>query len=158
MAPGRFRTPYLRNTLWEMGYAVDTVETALPWSQVIDAHAGILQALRTALDGEGERVHAFAHLSHLYPTGASIYATCLFRIAPSAEETIRRWQLLKQAVSHTIVGYGGTISHQHGVGVDHLPYLGAEKGELGLHALHHVFAVFDPAGMMNPGKLVGVQP
>ncbi len=29
----RFRSPYLRNTLWEMGYAVDTVETAVDWSR-----------------------------------------------------------------------------------------------------------------------------
>src|SRR5688500_12887191 len=30
----RFRTPYLRNTLWEMGYGVETVETATSWSRV----------------------------------------------------------------------------------------------------------------------------
>lgn len=30
----RFRTPYLRNTLWERGYAVDTVETAGDWAGI----------------------------------------------------------------------------------------------------------------------------
>ena len=150
----RFLTPYLRNTLWEKGYAVDTLETALPWSSVPGAYDSILQALNTTLDPTGERVHAFAHLSHLYPSGASVYATYLFRIAPTAEETLARWQLLKTAASQAIVAHGGTISHQHGVGVDHLPYLEAEKGALGMQALANLCRIFDPGGMMNPGKLV----
>ncbi len=151
----RFRTPYLRNTLWEHGYAVDTLETALPWAAVPAAHEAILHALRTGLADAGERVHAFAHLSHLYPTGASIYVTYLFRIAATAEATLARWRTLKDAASRVIVAHGGTISHQHGVGSDHQPYLAAEKGELGLAALAGVARTFDPAGIMNPGKLIG---
>ncbi|MGB9586093.1 MAG: FAD-binding oxidoreductase, partial [Anaerolineales bacterium] len=42
----RFLTPYLRNSLWEIGVAVDTLETALPWSQVMAAEEGIIQAIR----------------------------------------------------------------------------------------------------------------
>ena len=37
-----------------------------------------------------------------------------------------------------IVAHGGTISHQHGVGVDHAPYLEAEKGPLGLDLIRAV--------------------
>lgn len=150
----RFRTPYLRNTLWEHGYAVDTLETALPWAAVPAAHAAIVHALRTGLADAGERVHAFAHLSHFYPTGASIYVTYIFRIDSTAEATLARWRTLKDAASQVIVAHGGTISHQHGVGSDHRPYLAAEKGELGLAALAGVAQVFDPAGIMNPGKLI----
>jgi alkyldihydroxyacetonephosphate synthase len=53
---------------------------------------------------------------------------------------------------------GGTISHQHGVGSDHAPYLAAEKGELGISAMRALFAHFDPEHMMNPGKLLPWQP
>jgi len=58
------------------------------------------------------------------------------------------------AASEAIVAHGGTISHQHGVGSDHLPYLPAEKGEAGIAALRALGAHFDPAGIMNPGKLI----
>ncbi|MBX7233742.1 MAG: FAD-binding oxidoreductase [Caldilineales bacterium] len=150
----RFRTPYLRNTLWDYGYAVDTLETALPWSQIEDAQPAVLAALRTGLAASGERVHAFSHLSHFYPSGASLYITYLFRLAPTARETLARWQTLKHAASQEIVRRGGTISHQHGVGVDHLPYLAAEKGELGLTMLSNLARTLDPDGIMNPGKLV----
>ena len=59
----------------------------------------------------------------------------------------------KDAVSRAVVAGGGTISHQHGVGVDHAPYLAAEKGELGLALLRAAARELDPGAMMNPGKL-----
>jgi alkyldihydroxyacetonephosphate synthase len=150
----RFLTPYLRNTLWELGYAVDTLETALPWSALPATVERIQTALRTGLEVGGERVHVFAHLSHIYSHGASFYVTYLFRIAPDPEETLERWQRLKETASQIIVADGGTISHQHGVGTDHLPYLAAEKGELGMEVLEAARRVFDPRGVMNPGKLL----
>jgi alkyldihydroxyacetonephosphate synthase len=149
----RFRTPYLRNTLWEMGYAVDTVETATTWDRTPALKGAVEKVLRTTLEDTGERVHVTTHLSHLYPTGSSVYITFLFRVAPEPEETLRRWRALKAAASEAIVAYGGTISHQHGVGTDHLPYLEAEKGALGMAALRGLAATFDPSGIMNPGKL-----
>src|SRR5205823_14381760 len=75
----RFQTPYLRNTLWNMGYAVDTVETATTWDHVLVLTQAIETALRSALKAEGEEVHAFTHLSHLYPQGSAIYTTYLYR-------------------------------------------------------------------------------
>lgn len=152
---GRFRTPYLRNTLWEAGYAVDTLETATNWDNVPRMVEVIEAALRPGLAEEGERVHVFTHLSHVYPQGASVYTTYLFRRAADPEATLRRWETLKGAASRAIVACGGTISHQHGVGRDHAPYLGAEKGALGLDALAAAIARFDPHGIMNPGVLLG---
>ena len=150
---GRFRTPYLRNTLWELGYAVDTLETATTWDNVPRLLAQIETALRGAPIGDGERVHVFTHLSHVYAQGASIYTTYLFRLAADPDETLARWQALKGAASTAIVAGGGTISHQHGVGRDHAPYLAAEKGALGLSALSAAVRCFDPHGQMNPGVL-----
>lgn len=150
----RFQTPYLRNTLWERGYAIDTLETATTWNRVPTIVNAIESALSVALDEEGERVHVFTHLSHLYPQGSAIYTTYIFRLASDPQETLRRWSALKRAASQAIVEQRGTISHQHGVGLDHLPYLSAEKGELGLGAMQALFARFDPNGMLNPGKLV----
>jgi alkyldihydroxyacetonephosphate synthase len=61
---------------------------------------------------------------------------------------------MKSAVCQAILANNGTISHQHGVGLDHLQYLGAEKGTLGLAAIATLCRHFDPKGIMNPGKLV----
>jgi alkyldihydroxyacetonephosphate synthase len=149
----RFRTPYLRNSLWTSGYALDTLETASNWADVPALLTAIEDALRNGLVDCDERVFVFSHLSHLYPTGSSIYTTYLYRIAPDPQETLRRWDKLKAAASQVIVAGGGTISHQHGVGVDHRSYLPAEKGKLGITAIQTLCAHFDPDGLMNPGKL-----
>ena len=150
----RFLSPYLRNTLWERGVAIDTLETALPWAQVREASRAIPQAIVDAMSKHNEKVLAFSHLSHVYRDGASVYTTFLFRRTADPGELLARWNDMKHHASLTLQKYGGTISHQHGVGMDHAPYLPAEKGALGMDALRAVCRSFDPDGMMNPGKLL----
>jgi alkyldihydroxyacetonephosphate synthase len=150
----RFRNPYLRNNLWEMGYALDTLETAVPWSRVTQTASDIKNAVRYGLRNENERVLVFAHLSHVYNDGASIYVTYAYRRAATPHETLARWEKIKSAASHIIVAQRGTISHQHGVGVDHAPYLIGEKSALGILAIQESLRALDPYGMMNPGKLI----
>jgi alkyldihydroxyacetonephosphate synthase len=154
----RFRAPYLRNTLWEAGYALDTLETALPWSRLPDLASELPDALRGGLAGEGEKALALLHLSHVYPDGASLYLTYLFRLAPDPDRTLERWRRLKGMASRLIAAHGGTISHQHGVGLDHRGYLAAEKGPAGLTLLRAALQALDPQGVMNPGKLLEREP
>jgi alkyldihydroxyacetonephosphate synthase len=150
----RFHTPYLRNTLWQLGYGVDTLETATGWSDIVKMIGEVESAIQSAAATYDEKVHVFTHLSHVYPTGSSIYTTYIFKLAHQPEESLARWHAMKTGASRVIVSLGGTISHHHGVGMDHLPYLPAEKGVLGLAALSALCHQFDPKGIMNPGKLV----
>ncbi|WUR11537.1 FAD-binding oxidoreductase [[Empedobacter] haloabium] len=151
---GRFRNVYLRNAAWQHGYAIDTVETAVDWPRVTATMQAVEAAAAQALAGCGEAVHAYTHLSHLYAQGASVYSTFVYRLAGDFDTDMARWRALKGAVSAAIVANGGTISHQHGVGTDHAPYLAAEKGAEGLAAIRAMLRHFDPDGMLNPGKLV----
>ncbi len=150
----RFRTPYLRNTLWELGYAIDTLETATDWTHVPSLVDAIEAALRQASATFDERLHVFTHLSHLYPYGSSIYATFIFRLDQDPDVTLARWQAMKAAASQAIIAGGGTISHQHGVGRDHAAYLPAEKGSLGIELIQTACRALDPDGVMNPDKLL----
>jgi alkyldihydroxyacetonephosphate synthase len=150
----RFLIPYLRNSLWDAGYCVDTLETCLTWERVSPAMADIEAAIKGAMDARGEKVHVFTHLSHVYKTGSSIYTSFAFLPDKDPEVTLGKWRAMKEAASKAIVLRGGTISHQHGVGADHAPYLEAEKGALAMDAMRRLFARLDPEGRMNPGKLV----
>jgi alkyldihydroxyacetonephosphate synthase len=154
----RFRSADLRDALWEAGYALDTLETAIDWSRLPALAAAVEHALSTGLEDLGERVLAFSHLSHVYPSGSSLYTTYAFRSTADRDETLSRWRRLKDAASRAIVDAGGTISHQHGVGRDHADYLAAEKGELGMAILADVAHRFDPDGIMNPGVLLREEP
>jgi alkyldihydroxyacetonephosphate synthase len=151
---GRFLNPYLRNTLWDLGYAVDTLETALPWSKVPAAATAIKDAIRGALEALNQRVFVFAHLSHVYGDGASIYVTYLWQRSADPDETLAQWKAMKSAASFAIIAHGGTITHQHGVGLDHAAYLKAEKGELGIRMIESIRQSLDPQRILNPGKLI----
>jgi alkyldihydroxyacetonephosphate synthase len=153
-AARRFAGVYLRNGLWDAGYAVETMETACDWSRVDAMIAAIEGAGRAALARDGERVHAYTHLSHVYAQGSSVYSTFVYRIGADYETALARWHGLKDAVSDAIVAEGGTISHQHGVGHDHRRWLGAEKGAVGIAALQAMVAHFDPHGVMAGGHLI----
>jgi alkyldihydroxyacetonephosphate synthase len=150
----RFRSAYLRNTLWDLGYAVDTLETAITWDKVTSTMKAIEKSIQNALTPGDGGVHVFSHLSHVYPSGSSIYTTYLFRLSGTPQDTLDTWQRLKHAASRAIVSAGGTISHQHGVGLDHKKYLINEKGEISVAMLHKLFNHFDPDQRMNPGKMI----
>lgn len=150
----RFAGAYLRNGLWDAGFAVDTMETAVPWSRATATMTAMQQAAHIALDGFDERAIAFAHLSHVYEAGCSVYMTVIWRRGADYATDMARWRGLKRAVSTAIVAHAGTISHQHGVGRDHAPYLAAEKGDTGLALIRAALAELDPQGMMNPHKLL----
>ncbi|MDX1589427.1 MAG: FAD-binding oxidoreductase [Oleiphilaceae bacterium] len=153
-AQKRFTMPYLREELWASGYVVDTLETSTDWDNVDKLMQRVESVLREGLAEEGESVHVFSHLSHLYGQGCSIYTTYVFRNGADYPSTYRRWEGLKAAASEQIVYNRGTISHQHGVGRDHAPYLPVEKGPMGMRAIRTLLREFDPKGQLNPGALV----
>jgi alkyldihydroxyacetonephosphate synthase len=150
----RFQAPYLRNTLWDGGYAADTLETAVTWDRVTSTMNQIEATIRNSLAPWNESVHVFSHLSHVYPSGSSIYTTFVWRLADDAATMLEQWRTIKQAASKAIVKAGGTISHQHGIGLDHRDYLEAEKSKAGIDALKALFNHLDPEQRMNPTKLL----
>ncbi|TVP59296.1 MAG: FAD-binding oxidoreductase, partial [Halomonadaceae bacterium] len=157
-AEKRFTMPYLREALWQEGYAVDTLETATDWDNVDTLMNAMEQNLRQGLSVEQQPVHVFSHLSHVYSQGCSIYTTYVFPCADSYPATLARWQSLKTSTSALIVGNRGTISHQHGVGKDHAPWLAREKGPRAMAAITSLCREFDPQGLLNPGTLLMPEP
>jgi alkyldihydroxyacetonephosphate synthase len=149
---GRFDGPYLRDELMDLGYLVETLETAHVWSGLTSLHRAVARALRTTLSAQGTPPIVLCHLSHAYRDGASLYFTVIARARPGEE--IEQWRAAKAAACEAIVGEGATITHHHGVGRDHAPYMRAEVGELGVEALTALKDRLDPAGIMNPGKLI----
>jgi alkyldihydroxyacetonephosphate synthase len=149
---GRYEGPYLRDELLDLGYLAETLETAHEWSRLGELYEKVRSAIEDALSRQGTPGLVMCHLSHAYPDGASLYYTFLAR-AKTGEELVQ-WRAVKTAACEAIVDAGGTITHHHGVGRDHVPYMRREIGELGVEALRAAKERFDPAGIMNPGKLI----
>lgn len=157
---GRFSAPYLRDALLDAGALCETLETATSWSNLHSLKAAVTQALTDALqDGapgqDGTAALVMCHISHVYPTGGSLYFTVVAgQRGQDVEATVEQWRAAKRAASDAIVASGGTITHHHAVGTDHRPWMGAEIGDLGVGVLRAVKAALDPAGILNPGKLI----
>ncbi|MFB7673658.1 FAD-binding oxidoreductase [Kitasatospora purpeofusca] len=144
---GRFNAPYLRDSLLDAGALCETLETAAGWRDLHALRFAVTTALTEALPGS----LVLCHISHVYPTGASLYFTV---VAALGEEPLQQWGAAKRAACDAIVRSGGTITHHHAVGTDHRPWMADEIGDLGVRILRAVKAEIDPAGILNPGKLI----
>lgn len=156
----RYAQPYLRDTLLGHGVMVDTLETATSWSNLLclyEAMDGAMKGAITASDGGPGYV--MTHISHAYEHGASLYSTFLGRQTPDRDPLVMQaqWQAVKQATTNAILGAGGTLTHHHGIGRDHAPWLEDEVGLVGMKVLRTLKRDFDPAGIMNPGILLRSQ-
>jgi alkyldihydroxyacetonephosphate synthase len=147
----RYRAPYLRDALLDAGALVETLETVGFWSGLPRLYEVVVGALRDSLTSHGTPPIVLCHVSHVYPAGASLYFTVA---CAQADDPVSQWRAAKAAASDAIQAAGGSITHHHGVGRDHLPWYEHEVGELGIHALRAVKAQLDPAGILNPGVLL----
>jgi alkyldihydroxyacetonephosphate synthase len=112
----------------------------------------VIRSIEQAFQSEGSRTLVFSHLSHIYTDGASLYITYIFPLGVDPEQTLHVWRTAKHAASIRIIAHGGTISHQHGVGLDHIGYMEKEKGPIGLRLLEGMSKTLDPQEILNPGK------
>ncbi|HEY7053052.1 MAG TPA: FAD-binding oxidoreductase [Mycobacterium sp.] len=148
---GRFNAPYLRDSLLAAGALCETLETATTWSNVLALKAAVTQALTESLAESGTPALVLCHISHVYPTGASLYFTV---VAGQRGNPIEQWRAAKKAATQAMVTTGATITHHHAVGADHRPWMRDEVGDLGVEVLKAVKTALDPAGILNPGKLI----
>ena len=125
------------------------VEAKRALVDVAALHAAVGEAVTEALAPAPAFV--LCHISHVYPTGASLYFTV---IGAQSDDPRGQGRRAKDAASRAIIDGGGTITHHHAVGADHRPYLAEEIGEVGVAVLRGIKSAIDPAGIMNPGKLV----
>ncbi|WP_072689040.1 FAD-binding oxidoreductase [Rhodococcus marinonascens] len=148
---GRYDAPYLRDALLDAGALAETLETATRWGNLATLRAAVTTALTESLSGQGTPPLVLCHISHTYATGASLYFTI---VCAQNDDPIAQWSKAKTAAGDAIIAAGGTITHHHAVGVDHRPWMRDEIGDLGVTVLRAVKNAVDPAGILNPGKLI----
>jgi alkyldihydroxyacetonephosphate synthase len=152
-ARDRYRGPYLRDALLDAGALVETLETVAFWSALPRLYERVTRALRESLSAQGTPPVVLCHISHVYASGASLYFTVA---CAQLEDPIAQWRSAKAAAGDAILAAGGSITHHHGVGRDHLEWYAREIGELGVGALAAVKRRLDPQGILNPGVLIPI--
>ncbi len=146
----RFDSPYLRDPLIDRGVLVETLETAATWERLHGLRHDVVAALQRELTVDGRTPLVGAHVSHVYPEGASLYITAMGLLGP---DPVATWSRAKAAACEVLMSSGATITHHHAVGTDHAPWLEREIGSRGIAALRALRREMDPQGILNPGKL-----
>lgn len=148
---GRFRGPYLRDPLLDAGALVETLETVTFWSNIDRLKADVTASITETLGAAGTPAVVMCHISHVYPTGASLYFTV---IAKALEDPLAQWGAAKRAANAAIRAAGASITHHHAIGTDHRETYLQEIGEVQVAALRAVKNAIDPDGLLSPGILL----
>jgi len=149
---GLYRSIMGEERAFGAGVVVDTMEVAGLWSRLPGLHESIRAAL---LSHASEAVGC--HLSHPYRSGASLYFTFLMR-APDDQGAEVAYLTGWEAAVRACLEAGGTITHHHGIGLLKAPFLADELGGGAMHVLRAIKRALDPEGVLNPGKLLSLEP
>ncbi len=145
--------PFMRDVLVRAAFVSETFETAITWDRFEDFHAEVMDATRDAVKRVCGSGSVACRFTHVYPDGPAPYYTVL---APGRRGSeLEQWAEIKVAASEALIRAGGTITHHHAVGRDHRPWYDQQRPELFARALGAARRELDPAGVLNPGVLIG---
>ena len=147
----RFKLPYLRDPLIQQGLLVDTFETSTTWGKLFILSREVKDALNAALSFDRHKPVILAHLSHIYPEGASLYFTIV--VPAKMEEKQEQWREAQKAVLDVLIKNGAALSHHHGIGRNHSEFFKRQADGLEMDVLEALKESLDPEAIMNPGKL-----
>jgi len=147
----KYDFPHTRDFLMDRNVMADVSETAVAWRGVMPLYRASTQAIAAAIAATGKTPWVGCHISHTYRTGASLYFT--FGCVMQHGREMAQYQHVKRAAQDAFLANGGTLSHHHGVGTEHLPWLVDDISALGVEAVASVKRGLDPAAIMNPGRL-----
>ncbi|WP_430388306.1 FAD-binding oxidoreductase [Dyella sp. 20L07] len=71
----------------------------------------------------------------------------------SEDDFITQCEHVTKLLADTLQRHGGSISAEHGIGLVKRAYLGSTRSEAEIALMRGVRQVFDPKGILNPGKL-----
>ena len=148
----KYDIPFIRDFLLNIGIPADVSETATPWSRVKEIHDETVKAAEKAFAETGHRGFIMCHVSHSYSSGACQYFT--FAVADGSETSMDSYDHVKRAVQQSFMDHGGTVSHHHGVGEEHSPWMEQDISPAGVHVQRKLFEGVDPGRNLNPGKIV----
>ncbi len=147
------RMPYHREILTPLGVINDTFESAVTWDRFPRFHDHVKAATERAIqDATGAPGLVTCRFTHVYPDGPAPYFTFLAR--GRGDRLLEQWREIKAKASDALIEAGGTITHHHAVGRDHMPWYEKQRPAPFGQALAAAKRALDPAGILNPGVVV----
>ncbi|KAB2672479.1 FAD-binding oxidoreductase [Ochrobactrum sp. LMG 5442] len=97
----------------------------------------------------GARVVCFGHIGD-----GNLHYNVSQPVGADKEAFLARWHELNHRIHTIVASYTGSISAEHGIGQLKREELAFFKQDVALDLMRRIKAAFDPAGIMNPGKVL----
>eukprot|EP01090_Pellita_catalonica_P004020 TRINITY_DN137_c0_g1_i2.p1 TRINITY_DN137_c0_g1~~TRINITY_DN137_c0_g1_i2.p1 ORF type:complete len:615 (-),score=105.60 TRINITY_DN137_c0_g1_i2:222-1952(-) len=152
----RYDMPLLRDFVLGHGMWVDVTESSTNWPNVISLWRETKQAIANAVSQLGCPIWVGCHISHSYTTGCCLYFH-FASIQLEDGEDLEVYLAAKKAAMEAVIRCKGALSHHHGVGFEHVPFMKRYFGE-GLKVMRILKQGLDPTNVCNPGKLIPPNP
>ncbi|MCL6554726.1 MAG: FAD-binding protein [Burkholderiales bacterium] len=117
-------------------------DVAVPVSHLPEFLAGVAELARE---------YRVANVNFGHAGNGNIHVNLL--VHPEDEEEMQRAQACLTRIFDLVIRLRGTLSGEHGVGREKRPFVGREIDPVTLRLMQEVKGVFDPNGILNPGKL-----
>ena len=148
----KYDFPHVRDYLMDRGVMGDVSETSTTWDNLHNLYTKTLSNIKQAIGDTGVDPWVGCHISHNYHTGASLYFT--FGCQQLEGRELEQYLYVKKAAEDSFMENGGTVSHHHAVGTEHLPWIEKDLSPAGVKAVKAIKNGLDPNGVMNPGKII----
>ncbi|MCL0086063.1 glycolate oxidase subunit GlcD, partial [Thermodesulfovibrionales bacterium] len=106
----------------------------------------ILVELRRLSEGSGIKIISFGHAGD-----GNIHVNIMVDMEDRDEYT--KGMAIAKKIFEITLGLGGSISGEHGIGITKAPYIGMEIKGREMELMKGIKRLFDPRGIMNPGKI-----
>ena len=97
----------------------------------------------------GARVVAFGHMGD-----GNIHFNVSQPVGADTGAYLAGWEAMNEVVHAVVARYGGSISAEHGIGRLKRGWLARTKDPNALDVMRKLKAALDPAGLLNPGKVL----
>jgi len=145
--------PHYREIFISIGVVADTIETAITWDAFPAFHEKVMAAAHEAIrEATGKPGTVSCRFTHVYPDGPAPYYSLQGAGRHGALD--EQWRHIKARTSDAVIEHGGTITHHHAVGRDHMPWYVKQRPDTFGDALAAAKQRLDPAGILNPGVIV----
>ena len=113
-------------------------------------HTLLLSAFRQVVAAiPGARICSFGHMGD-----GNIHYNISQPIGADKQAFLERWREINHLVHGIVLAHDGSISAEHGIGQLKRDELAAVRAPIEMDLMRRVKHAFDPAGIMNPGKVV----
>ena len=151
----KYDLPFVRDFALQHSMWADVFETSVVYSEAIPLWRAVKQEVRNVWREKGQVGWIGCHAAHQYRFGCCLYFT--FAGQQKNERDLETFLEIKQRATEAMLRHRGNLTHHHGIGYEHVPWMERYLGTPAMEMLLAFKAAVDPNDICNPHKLLPVR-